>query len=306
MNKEQKKRRISIVVPFYQNSANVPDLVEALKILSKRLEQEVQVDFVVVDDGSTDDGYEKLLAAKELLPQLKLIKLTGNFGSYAALLAGLAYTESDCYAQLHADLQDPPEHIPEMVQHWNAGIKLVIGQRVRREERGLSSFFSGLYHKLMKTTALPHIPDGGYDLVLFDREIRDHVVAMNESNVNLIYLISWLRYPYVTIPVVRRVRDKGVSQWSFSKKVKLFVDSFVAFSYLPIKLVSMAAVLNLIVWIGYSIWLFAQPDLFFSILWLIYSVSSFILISLAIVAEYLWRTLEVSRKRPPFIVERVE
>lgn len=147
-----------------------------------------------------------------LKSEVKIVQLSGNFGSYNALLAGLHHADGDCFVQLHADLQDPPEHIPLMIEHWQNGFKLVIGQRVFREEGWLNQFLSNSYHSLIKKLALPFIPDGGYDLILFDRQLRDHIVQMNETNVNLVYLISWLRFPYVTIPLTRKERTKGISQ----------------------------------------------------------------------------------------------
>jgi dolichol-phosphate mannosyltransferase len=208
-------------------------------------------------------------------------------------------------------MQDPPVHIPAMIALWQKGIKLVIGQRVERQEGAVSRSLSSLYHRLIKKIALPYIPDGGYDLILFDRELRDQIVAMNETNINLVYLISWLRYPYATIPVTRLARKDGASGWTFRNKVKLFVDSIVGFSYLPIRLVSLSALLFALLFLsmtGYLLVCLFTGKALISSFWVLYftcSCTTALLFAASVIAEYLWRTLESTRKRPPYIVDEV-
>jgi len=297
---------VSIVIPCYQSAGNVPELTTALQALYDQLPEDVKIEIVIVDDGSTDGSFQALEHLKEILDcSVVIVKLSGNFGSYPAFLAGLHFAKGDCCVQLHADLQDPPDHIPEMIKHWKNGFKLVIGQRIDREEPGLYTMLAKMYHRMIKTIALPYIPEGGYDLILFDRSLRDHIVNMNESNTNLVYLISWLRYPYVTVPVVRRKRIIGESQWTFSKRIKLVIDSLVSFSYFPIRMVSLGALINLLLWAVTSITGLAgiYPLVFMD--WLAYTALTGIFISISVVAEYLWRTLEATRKRPPFIIDKV-
>lgn len=297
---------VSIVIPCYQSAGNIPELTDSLKSLHSTLAGEADMEVVIVDDGSTDGSYEALLKLKATLTfPVTIVRLSGNFGSYSAFLAGLHYAKGDCMVQLHADLQDPPEHIPEMVKHWKNGWKLVIGQRVDREEWGVYTLLAALYHKMIKWLAMPYIPDGGYDLILFDKALCEQITQMNESNTNLVYLISWLRYPYVTVPVVRKKRIIGESQWNFSKRVKLVIDSLVSFSYFPIRVLSSAALVNLLVWAAVSIAGLTGKLNFSLIEWLIYTSLTGIFVSIAVVAEYLWRTLEAARKRPSFIVDQI-
>ena len=179
----QKASLVSIVIPCYQSVDNIPELTTALQALSARLPEDVTMEVIIVDDGSTDGSLEAIEKMKDILNDpVIIVKLSGNFGSYPAFLAGLHYANGDCCVQLHADLQDPPDHIPDMIAHWKNGFKLVIGQRVDREELGVYTLFARLYHKMIKAVAMPYIPDGGYDLILFDRSLRDHIVQMNESN----------------------------------------------------------------------------------------------------------------------------
>ena len=302
---------LSIIIPCYQNEQNIPDLISEMKVLLATLPQGCTPEFVLVEDGSRDRTFELLQTFKSQIFNTKIIKLTGNFGSYNALIAGMNYATGACMVFLHADLQEPPHHIPEMISIWQKGMKLVIGQRVTRQEGLITRATGSFYHSLMKKIALPHIPDGGYDLILFDREICDKIVAMNETNINLVYLISWLRYPFATVPVTRSARVKGKSGWTFLNKLKLFADSIVGFSYLPIRIVSAIAMFFIFLFIcasSYAIVLFISGAGFTVAFWLAYIVlacSTAILFCASVIAEYLWRTLEASRRRPPFVVDQV-
>jgi dolichol-phosphate mannosyltransferase len=299
-------KKLSIVIPCFNSAENIPDLQAELESLNIRLVN-YELEIILVDDGSQDDTYQKLLDFLNTTDlRIQIVKLTGNFGSYNAFLAGLHHGTGDVYAQLHPDLQDPADHLPDMLSYWEKDIPFVIGQRVAREDS--NQLTAKFYHWLMKKIALPHIPSGGYDLIVFDKELRDHVVKMNETNTNLVYLISWLQYPYVTIPIKRVNRKKGKSQWTFRKKSKLMIDSIVSFSYTPIRLISISAAA-----------IFCLSVIVF--LWIIFSQLSFslklaaslallfgncTLLFLSVIGEYVWRNLEAARKRPPFIVETVD
>ncbi len=298
-------KQLSIVIPCFNSSENIADLLPALEDLKKNLSH-YALEIILVDDGSKDDTYEKIVALSEAASfKTIVVKLSGNFGSYNAFLAGLNYGTGNVYAQLHPDLQDPPQHLYDMLPYWEKGIKLVIAQRTNRED---FTFFGHLYHWVMKKIALPHIPTGGYDLLVFDRELRDHIVKMNESNTNLVYLISWLQYPYVSIPITRISRKKGKSQWTLNKKIKLWADSLVSFSYFPIRMITFSTLLIFLLSIVFGVYLFFSKQFASETKLLVGLITLFgnlLLIAASILAEYLWRTLEFSRKRPPFVVDKL-
>lgn len=300
--------KLSIIIPCYNSAENIADLQIALQNLSKQI-LKYELEIILVDDGSKDDTYKKLIEFSETtFLKTTVVKLTGNFGSYNTFLAGLNYGTGDVYAQVHPDMQDPPEHLLDMLPHWENGIKFIIGQRIEREDKNFNQLFAQFYHWLMKKIALPHIPNGGYDLILFDKELRNHVVDMNESNTNLVYLISWLKYPYVTFPITRIKRTKGKSQWTFSKKLKLIIDSIVSFSYTPIKFMTITSIIVFVASLAFFIFMIAS-DSFSQNVKIYISIALFFgnlfLVFLSIIGEYLWRTLEAARKRPPFIVDKV-
>lgn len=306
--------KITIVIPCYFNEENIPVTSKALIDNEKLFPKGTGFEYVFVDDGSEDETYKKLLEFKSQYPnKIKVIKLAGNVGSYNAILAGLNYATGDCVVLLGADLQDPPEIIPKMFDYWLKGLKFVIANREARDEGLTQTFFSNIYHGLMKKYALKNIPSGGFDLVLFDKELNDHLVEINEKNTNQVYLLSWLDYDYVSIPYKRRKRDVGKSKWTLKKKVKLFIDSFVSFSYIPIRVILYSGIILGLAAIGYAIFLiFAklyglnEVKGWTSMMVVILFVSAFQMTALGIIGEYVWRALESSRNRPNFIIDKID
>ena len=304
--------KISIVIPCYFNEGNIPITTAELISNETFFPNDLSFEYVLVDDGSKDNTYAELLKFKEQHPaKVKVIKLAGNVGSYNAILAGLNYATGDCNVILTADLQDPPELIPKMYEYWLKGIKFVIANRSDREESWSQKLFSGVYHKLIKKLALKNIPDGGFDLVLFDKQLREEAVKMSENNAHLIYLLAWMNFDYVSIPYVRRKREIGKSRWTLHKKIKLFIDSFVSFTFFPIRTISVIGILLGIAAFLYGLFVIIAKltglvslQGWTSIMVVLLFVSSFQMISLGIIGEYVWRSLDAARKRPNFIVDK--
>ncbi|MBK7147455.1 MAG: glycosyltransferase family 2 protein [Bacteroidetes bacterium] len=295
--------KVSIVIPCFNSEQHLEGTLAELKELRQSiLRKNMELQYVFVNDGSNDNTLQHLLSFKKLYPaEVTVVDLTGNFGSYNAFLAGCSVSTGDCCVQLHDDLQDPPEHIPRMIDFWLSGAKYVIAQRVKREEPLLHQLLSKFYHLLMRKVALPNVPEGGFDLILFDKVLLQHLLGMNETNTNLVYLISWMQYPYVTIPITRTI-IKSPSRWNFIKRVKLVIDSLVSFSYLPIQLVTLLAIFTLFCFVAVSVMWYMRRCGFF--IWLLSLQSSIIMFSLSVLAEYLYRTHRATLNRPPFIINQ--
>ena len=135
--------KLSIIIPCYFNEDNIPVTTAELLNNESLLPPDVNVEYVMVDDGSKDKTYDALLAFQQKIPsRVKVVKLAGNVGSYNAILAGLHYATGDCNVILTADLQDPPDLIPKMYEYWLKGIKFVIANRTDREESWSQKLFS--------------------------------------------------------------------------------------------------------------------------------------------------------------------
>lgn len=305
------KFKFSIVVPIYFNELNIPYTIPKLQRLQELL-PECELEFVFVDDGSRDDSLKLLLKAKESDPRIKVIKLSRNFGSMAAIQAGLEHVTGDCVGIISADLQDPPELFETMINQWKAGKKVVLATRSDREESFSQRAFANSYYFLLEKFALKEYPKGGFDFVLIDRQVVFEILDIKEKNTNIMSLIYWLGHDRELIPYTRQERKLGKSRWTFSKKVKLFVDSFVSFSYMPIRVMSLIGMLTAILSFFYGLFvivctLFGLISLqgWTTIIALITFLLGIIMTMLGIIGEYLWRILDESRKRPAYIVDEV-
>lgn len=307
------KNKISYIIPCYFNEGNIPVTTKKLINIEKDFDDQFNFEYVFVDDGSEDNTLNELIKFRDKhLDKVKIVKLTGNFGTFNAILAGMNHTTGDCSVILSADLQDPPELIPKMVKHWLGGIKLVIANRDSREDSFIQKIISNLFHNLIRKFAIKNIPKGGFDLILFDKKISQQIIKMNQKNTHLIYLISTLKYDYVSIPYTRKKREIGKSKWTFSKKIKLFIDTFVSFSFLPLRLISIGGIILGGGAITYAVFIIVnkiqgniQMSGWSATMVTLLMVSSFQMIATGILGEYLWRTLDASRNRPNYIIDKI-
>ncbi len=305
--------KISIIIPCYFNEENIPFTSKELIENEMNFDSDMLFEYVMVDDGSKDQTYAALLKFKAEYPdKVTLVKLAGNVGSYNAILAGMHHATGDCNVILAADLQDPPEMIPKMVEYWKKGIKFVVANRENREEGFAQKLFSNTYHRLIKKYALKNVPPGGFDLVLFDKQLREDVIKINERNTNQIYLLSWLNYDYVNIPYTRRKREIGKSRWTLQKKIKLFIDSFVSFSFAPIRLISIIGLSLGVIAFAYGVFIIISRMLgdiqvagWSAMMVTFLFVSAFQMMALGIIGEYVWRALDAARGRPNFVIDEV-
>ena len=175
-------KKLSVVIPVYFNELNLRKLYEELnKIVFTKLKN-YNYELVFVDDGSQDKSAEIIEELIDKNKNIKLVKLSRNFGSHNAVLAGLSECTGDMAAVISADLQDPPEIILEMLQKHEEGSKAVIAVRKDREESFLQKLFSNTYYKIMQKIAIKNMPKGGFDCFLIDRKIIDVIVQMKEKN----------------------------------------------------------------------------------------------------------------------------
>ena len=302
----------SIIIPVYYNEQNLTDTLPRLLALEKQIPN-IRLELVCVDDGSGDHSLEILRDFQtKFVEKIKVVKLTRNFGSMAAIQAGFTVATGDCIGVIAADLQDPPELFVEMVSLWRKGIKAVFATRQDRNESFFQKLLSNSYYFLLQKMAIPNYPSGGFDFLLVDRQVVDEINKIEEKNTNIFSLVFWLGFPHATIPYVRREREKGKSRWTLGKKIKLFTDSFVAFSFVPIRFLStigfIVALLSflygafiLIAWFNFKI----EVKGYVPMMLVLSFTSGLQMTMLGVLGEYLWRTLDESRKRPSYVIDEI-
>lgn len=305
---------VSLVIPVYFNEANIPHTWKAVRSALAGLPADCSYEIVFVDDGSGDRSYEKLTELHEAFPdEVRVVKLTRNFGQTAAVLAGFRAARGDCVVVMSADLQDPPELILEMVRRWAGGDrKIVLATRSWREDGAIARWTSRVFYRLMRRYAVPSMPEGGFDFFLVDRCVVDLVNSVDEKNTFLQGHILWTGYEPETIPYVRRRREIGKSRWTLAMKLKYFVDGFVSYTLMPIRLITLIGLIVSVLSFAYATAIFLAK-LFWEIpiegwaptMIAILMSSGIHLMMLGIIGEYLWRNYHQTRNLPNFVVERV-
>ncbi|MEW6602006.1 MAG: glycosyltransferase family 2 protein [Nitrospirota bacterium] len=299
---------ISVIIPTYNEEENLPVLYQRLGEFSSASKNNFE--FIFVDDGSTDGSFSIIKGISEKDPRVIGIRLSRNFGSHAACLAGLMHSKGDACTFISADLQDPPELIDDLANEWNKGYEIVIGVREWGEQE--KRFFQDIYYRLVKRFALRNMPESGTDVFLVDRKVANSVIAMGEKNTSIFGLILWSGFSQTVVTYKKGKRLKGASKWSLSKKMKLFIDTFVSFSYFPLRIMSLLGIMIAFAGFTYAIIIIAARLVYFkaiegwsSLMVILLMVSGVQMIMLGILGEYLWRNFDESRKRPPFIVREV-
>jgi len=299
----------TLVIPVYRNRESLPELIAQFVELSRTLDGPLELVFVV--DGSPDESYAWL---RSELPKsglrAKLILLSRNFGSFAAVRAGLAESAGPYYAVIAADLQEPPELAAQFFRVLASGeADVVIGTREGRADplisRLASSVFWGLYRRIIQR----QIPAGGVDLFGCNRAFRDHLVALEETNTSLVALLFWLGFRRKAVPYVRKARPYGKSAWSFRRKLKYLSDSVFSFSDLPVRLLFFTGTAGLLLSLGVGIAVVVArvtgtiqlPGYAPTVLSILFfgALNTF---GLGIVGAYAWRAFENTKRRPSYVV----
>lgn len=301
-------RQISLVIPVYFNEPSLPILLEALRKEVKSLKK-YAFEFIFIEDGSKDRSFPILESYARKDPRVKVIKLTRNFGSQNAIMAGLDRAKGESIIIMGADLQTPSSLIPSFLKAWESGSKIVVGSRQERQDPWTTLLFARFYYFLIRG-AVQNLPRGGFDAFLMDKKVKDYLLSIGSRNTLLEISILWSGYPIQEVPYHRLERPFGKSRWTFFRKLKLAVDSLTAYTYLPLLLLySIGAGFILLAFAMLMIAAQAKdPETLLQVLKyslpLAFLGAGLTLVGLGLLGEYLWRTMEATRKIPGFVVER--
>ena len=301
---------LSVITPALNEADNLPPFHARLHSTLDKMA--IDWEWIVVDDHSRDNTWPTLMDLALKQPSLKAIRMARNSGSHTAFACGLQRARGDCAVVMAADLQDPPETLPSLLEKWQAGAKIVWAVREEREgETATTKGFSRLFYWIMRRfVGMEELPATGADFFLVDRRVMDVLNVFKESNVSLMALLTWMGFQQDRILYVKQARQYGRSGWSLEKKLKLVIDSITAFTYKPIRLMSYAGVLFAMLGFLYAIVVSVNRVFFHSpvqgyasLMVSILVVGGLQMIMMGVLGEYIWRALDEARNRPRFIIE---
>lgn len=302
---------VSIVVPLYKSAGSVDELVRRLDDLAIQLAPD-RLQVVFVDDGSPDDVAERLEAKLPLRCEVLLLRHSRNFGAFAAVRTGMDAATGDFIGVMAADLQEPPELLPQMIAELErSGRDVAYGRRVGRSGDPWSSrVASALYWRFYRRFVQPEMPAGGVDIFLCRSHVARAVCAMKEANSSLIGALVWLGFPSVSVPYERGSRvGGGRSSWSLRRRLRYMTDSAFSFSRLPLTVLGATGGLGLIVCSSVGVVVvvarlthrFDVPG-YTALMLTILFCTSLLLVALWVVGEMAWRTFDNTKERPLAVV----
>lgn len=304
---------VSVVVPVFQNERSLFKTCSDVAAVLAEHEDRVTYEFVLVNDGSSDGSWEEMTRfQRQRRERVSLIDLSRNFGQVPALLAGYRHAHGQCIVSISADQQEPPLLVWEMCEGWLGGSELVVGRRATRDDGVVINLVSGLSWKLLRRFVNPNLPDGGFDVFAMDRKVRDFLVEDPEQNVFLQgRLLFYAPNPRV-IPYERKRSLSGRSQTGLSRRITYFIDAFAASSYLPLRTMSALGVaLSLValfsaVWTIWYVLAFGSPVAgWASLMVVVLFLGGIQMLSFGVLGEYLWRTLQQTRRLPHYVIRSV-
>jgi polyisoprenyl-phosphate glycosyltransferase len=310
------KRKLLTIVSntYYAEKFIISSLNRFRKVADEiRKNFDLDVEIILVDDGSKDNTVSILNAEYDKKKDFKFITLTRNFGAINSHRAGVAAAKGDAVVFLASDMQDPPEAIPQLVEEWLNGNKFIYCPRQERKDPIVSKALSKIYYFIFsKISQIKDFPKSGFDLCLMDRQVVDAFLACKEKNYTPQQLIWWLGFRSLSIPIKREERAAGKSGWTFSKKLTLFIDTVVSMSYIPIRIMSVLGILIAICSIGYGSYVLYQAIFgsiavpgWASIICVISFLLGVVMIMLGVIGEYLWRALEEAKGRPSYVIDTI-
>lgn len=299
---------LSVVIPVFNEQENLPELYERLSTV---LAQTGMVyELVFVDDGSRD---RSLVILRELARKdqaITIVELARNFGHQIAISAGLDHARGEGVIVMDADLQDPPEVLPQFIEKWKEGHDVVYAVREARKENWLKRTAYAWFYRLLQRVAQIEIPLDAGDFCIMDRRVVELLTAMPERNRFVRGIRSWVGLNQVGLPYDRQARYAGKPKYTFSRLVYLALDGLVSFSFVPLRIISalgfIVSVLSILLAVVYAIQKITiglNPPGFATLTVALFFLSGIQLITIGVIGEYVGRIFEEVKQRPLYIVK---
>jgi polyisoprenyl-phosphate glycosyltransferase len=304
--------KYSLIVPIYNEEENITELYRRISVIMDRLDSATEL--IMIDDGSRDRSLEMMRDLHQRDGRVCYLSLARNFGHQVAVTAGLNFARGQVVIILDADLQDPPELIPDMLEMWRQGYQVVYAQRTKRLKEGWFKRFTAYsFYRLLKSLADVDIPTDTGDFCLMDRQVVDLLNRMPERNRYIRGLRSWVGFRQTAIRFERDPRFAGEVKYTFSKSMSLAINSLVSFSRIPLRFASylglFSAVFSLLMAFLVLYWRLREPNSpltgFATIAIAVFFIGSVQLISIGILGEYIGRIYEEVKGRPLYTLSEI-
>jgi dolichol-phosphate mannosyltransferase len=300
---------LSVITPAYNEAESLPQLYQRLKNVLNATG--LIWEWIIVDDHSTDNTFSQIKKIRDSDPRIKGWRFARNFGSHIAIFCGLEHAKGKCAVVIAADLQDPPESIPILLDEWKQGSRVVWAARENRPGvKKKDILFSRLFFFMMRRIiGIKNMPATGADFFLIDKKVIRSLLGFGERNLSITALINWIGFQQTTVTYDKKARMHGSSGWSLQKKIKIVLDSITSFSFFPIRVMSIAGFFvsmlgflyaGVVVWNALS---GKPPQGWASLMIVILIVGGFQMLMVGILGEYLWRALDETRRRPKYWIE---
>lgn len=309
--------KISIITPVYNEEENLDvfyeRVKETFKTLSNDLAEPIEKEIILIDDGSTDLSFQEIKRLAKVDKSIKGISLSKNHGSHTAISAGLSKATGEAAIIIAADLQDPPELIVEFVKKWKEGAQIVWGKRAKYEQSLLRFCINKIFYTLVKNFAIKTYPSTGTgSFCLIDKKIYQNLNRHLEHNRVTFGLIAYQGYKQDYVEYDRLKRERGCTGWSASKLIKAGLDTFLSFSYFPVRFMSILGIITFAIstlGIIYTLWVWLAVGVkvpgWTTIIILICIFNSLQFLMLGILGEYIWRVSDEVKCRPLYFIQDV-
>ena len=306
-------KKVSIVIPMYNEQEVAEKCYEKIIDTLKRIEEKYDYEIIFINDGSKDKTLEILRNIAQKNKKAKIISFSRNFGHQSAVTAGLKKVTGDAVVIIDADLQDPPELIPEMLNLWEKGNDIIYGKRkLRKGESKFKLLTASMFYKTLNALSDVEIPKNTGDFRLVDKNVVDVINLLPEHNKFLRGLFSWVGFKQKPYEYERQERFAGKTKYPLKKMLKLASDGIISFSTKPLKIVGYIGILSMILSIAILIYSLVSYVLklnnltagWTSIMVTVTFFAGIQLISIWIMSEYVGRVYDETKKRPEYIIDK--
>lgn len=301
--------KISIIVPVYNSASFMHKLLEAID--AEKVKNQWHLELLLIDDGSRDNSYDKIVELSAKYPYIKGFKLSKNFGHQIAVKTGLSHCTGDYIAIIDDDLQDPPNLLPHFFSFLDKGYDVAYGVRKKRKESLIKRMSYSAFYKILRSMSDIYIPIDSGDFCVMKAHVVKNMLQLNEQNPFIRGIRAWVGFKQIGVEYERHARLEGESGYTLKKLLKIAMDGIFSFSSAPIRFITMLGVIGLGFAIVYSLWIIINYFFrgiavqgFATLAIIISFFSSLILICLGVIGEYIVRIYDEVRARPYVVIEK--